>query len=357
MPFQPAATMLAFFMQTTVSASSARRLSETIGAAGEALLSQAATPPLLAEAAAERLYVGVDGAMVPLLHGEWAEVKTVSIGEVGPPVWEEEEWVVHTHKLSYFSRLAEVDDFIDQAQGELARRQVAQAARVCGLSDGARWIQRFFDSRCPYAVRILDFPHAVGYLAQVASACFDAAPEAAAWLERQRTELKDGDPRRVVAELHRLSLDAHEQDAPAARQVAIADAHDYLKVRLPMIEYAHFRAQGDPIGSGASESANKLVVERRLKGAGMHWQRAHVNPMLVLTTTAANDRWDELWPAAAAHQRATRRQRLLERHAPPPPPPPPAPSPPASDKPSYRPAAHHPWRRYPRARQAARPAA
>jgi len=36
--------------------------------------------------------------------------------------------------------------------------------------------------------------------------------------------------------------------------------------------------------SGSGESANKLVVEARLKGAGMRWGRQNVDPMLVLRT-------------------------------------------------------------------------
>ncbi len=36
-----------------------------------------------------------------------------------------------------------------------------------------------------------------------------------------------------------------------------------------MIRYARFRAQGYPIGSGSVESANKLVVQSRMKQAGM----------------------------------------------------------------------------------------
>jgi hypothetical protein len=36
-----------------------------------------------------------------------------------------------------------------------------------------------------------------------------------------------------------------------------------------MIRYANFRTQGYPIGSGSVESANKLVVQSRMKGAGM----------------------------------------------------------------------------------------
>ena len=44
------------------------------------------------------------------------------------------------------------------------------------------------------------------------------------------------------------------------------------------------------------ESANKLVVEARLKGSGMHWAREHGNPMVALRTIACSDRWEEAWP-------------------------------------------------------------
>jgi hypothetical protein len=46
------------------------------------------------------------------------------------------------------------------------------------------------------------------------------------------------------------------------------------------MQYPHYQSQHWPIGSGMVESANKLVVEARLKGAGMHWKRENVDPML-----------------------------------------------------------------------------
>jgi hypothetical protein len=49
------------------------------------------------------------------------------------------------------------------------------------------------------------------------------------------------------------------------------------------------------------ESANKLVVEARLKGAGMHWAQASVNPLLALRNAVCNDRWAEAWQQSAAH--------------------------------------------------------
>ena len=56
----------------------------------------------------------------------------------------------------------------------------------------------------------------------------------------------------------------------------------YLQKREKQMQYREYQAAGWPIGSGMVESANKIVVEARLKGAGMHWDPAHVNKMLIL---------------------------------------------------------------------------
>ena len=77
---------------------------------------------------------------------------------------------------------------------------------------------------------------------------------------------------------------------------AVRSSLEYLEKRKGQIRYAEFQAEGYPIGSGAVESANKLVVEGRLKGSGMHWAREHVNPMVALRTVVCGDRWEEVWP-------------------------------------------------------------
>ena len=70
----------------------------------------------------------------------------------------------------------------------------------------------------------------------------------------------------------------------------------YLAKRREQIDYARFRAAGYPIGSGSVESANKLVVEARLKGPGMHWARGDVNPVLALRGMWCSGLWAERWP-------------------------------------------------------------
>jgi len=94
--------------------------------------------------------------------------------------------------------------------------------------------------------------------------------------------------------------------ATTALPVSISQTHAYLARRRELIRYAAFGAAGYPIGSGCVESANKLVVEARLKLAGMHWARANVNPMLALRTLVANDRWADDWPAIWTQPRRPR---------------------------------------------------
>src|SRR6185503_8156173 len=90
----------------------------------------------------------------------------------------------------------------------------------------------------------------------------------------------------------------------------IAENLAYLEKREAQMQYPRFQAEGWPIGSGMVESANKVVVEARLKGAGMHWSRLSVNPLLTLRNAVCNDRWAEAWQQSAAH---IQRQGLCQR--------------------------------------------
>jgi hypothetical protein len=93
------------------------------------------------------------------------------------------------------------------------------------------------------------------------------------------------------------------------------------KVRVrQMLNSERFQAQGWPIGSGIVESGNKLVVEARLKGAGMHcrlapscsrherWAEEHFNPMLAIRYILCSNRWKEEWPKIEARLRKQKRQ-------------------------------------------------
>ena len=214
------------------------------------------------------------------------------------------EPVVRAVGVSYCARVADAEAFGRAVLPEAHRRGVETAGTVAAVADGSEWIQGVVDLHRPDAVRILDFAHAAEHLSAAAQACFgEGRPAAVAWLDQQAAQLKDGDPDAVLRALGHLPV-GHAPD-PAAAALARDGTLGYFAKRRAQIGYAGFRRQGLPIGSGMVESGHKRVVQARLKGAGMHWARPSVNPMLALRCAVCNDRWDHVWADIARHLRAS----------------------------------------------------
>ena len=373
-PFEQAAAELAFFWGVELDATTVRRYTEAAGAAYVAEqtveVERLERERPAAPAGPTVQYLSADGAMVPLVGGQWAEVKTLAIGEVEVRRGGDGLPEAKTTNLTYFSRLADAETFTRQAYVEAYQRGTESAGVVCAVQDGAEWLQGLVDVLRPDAVRILDFPHAVKHLTAAAQPVLgNGTPAFTAWLDQQAHTLKhaaDG-ARQVLAALARLPVQA------AVDPIVAAEARDgalaYFTKRLVQVQYATFQVAGYPIGSGSTESANKVVVEVRLKGSGMHWARQNVNPLVALRTVACTDRWAEVWPRISARLRADaeqrRRSRWRARHAAPSPPPssepptPPAmvaiaqpdaaqvtPVPRGKSVVNGRPTAFHPWKRY-----------
>lgn len=361
MPFGRAASEAGHFLHVSVTEATVRRHSEAAGAAYVAVQTQEVErlegegSPTVAGAAKQ--FMSVDGAFVPLVGGEWAEVKTLVLGIVEAPRQVKDETVIHTSQLSYFSRLTDTTTFQRLALVETQRRGLDKADEVGAVTDGSEWCQGFIDFHRPDAVRILDFPHGAEYVAAIGQAAFADNPAAVRpWLAEQLHHLKHDGPTPVLTAAQELAA-AHPD------RIELAQALAYLTKRKPQLDYPAFQAAGWPIGDGAVESANKLVVEARLKGSGMHWARSHVDPMLALRNIVCNDRWNEAWPQisrqlrrqAAQHRAACQRQPDCPSTLPPLQPTAVTPaipttlpaSTPRADQPKlpYRPPATHPWRR------------
>lgn len=328
-----------------------RRETEAVGATALALAErevehleqECPLPPV----APDRLVVSVDGAMVPLRGGEWAEMKLLSVGEPAccptpagaePPVPGSPGG--RTQQLSYFARLDDAETFGRQALGELHRRGLETAGAVAAVQDGAVWLQGFgfMDFHRPDALRAswtgpmprsgsqrwpnsssASTPHARAGPPTACATGSGAKAPAGGWLA-------------VVA--------CWERHQPALR----ADATS-LRERQAHLQYPVFREHGWPVGSGPAQSGHTTVLQARLKRAGMQWAREQVNPLLALRVLECNGRWTAEGPAlfrehrvrGLRQHRARQHTRWLARRTEPVPP---APPPPA------RPPAPHPWRRY-----------
>ena len=155
--------------------------------------------------------------MVPLVQGQWAEVRTVVIGEVQPMVQERGEWVVHTRNLSYFSRKTTAEAFTRLALVEIQRRGVENAKHVGAVMDGSDWLQGFTDYHCPHALRILDFPHAGEHVSLIGEFLFgEGTSETKQWIGQRLHQLKHEGPGGLLTELRELQKDRPDEKAVLA---------------------------------------------------------------------------------------------------------------------------------------------
>ncbi len=306
MPYESARELLEDLLGVQVSKATARRATLHTGQAAllvwdaevERLKQEAPQAP----AGADRQAMSGDGAMVHLVGGEWVEVKTLAIGEVT----RNRRGEVCTQQLSYCSRLCDAASFEQATLLETHRRGLEQAAEVCAVQDGAEWLQGLVDYHRADAVRILDFAHAAEYINDIGQAVQAAGGRLPThWLEGVLHRLKHQGPARV---LRHLSWLAARYPSPT-----IQEKLAYLQKREAHMQYPSYQEAGWPIGSGSVESANKLVVEARLKGAGMRWHRQNVNPMLVLRNAVCNREWKQTWEDSVAHRRAFRTHRRLAK--------------------------------------------
>jgi hypothetical protein len=112
--------------------------------------------------------------------------------------------------------------------------------------------------RCAFSTRA----HAAEYINDIGQAVQAAGGRLPArWFQGMLHRLKHQGPARVLRHLVWL---AARYPSPV-----MAEKLTYLQKREAHMQYPTYQEAGWPIGSGSVESANKLVVEARLKGAGM----------------------------------------------------------------------------------------
>lgn len=112
LPLGRAAAEIEAFRRVTVSGSTLRRWTLSAGQASveaqerevERLEREAPEPP----PGPDRLVVSADGAMVPLVGGEWGEVKTLAIGEAKPQAPQRREGTVRREACSPGSALCQI---------------------------------------------------------------------------------------------------------------------------------------------------------------------------------------------------------------------------------------------------------
>ena len=242
----------------------------------------------------EIMNVSVDGVLIHLLDEGWKEVKTIAISAVEPVVNDNtgEVDVQLTHH-SYRAGLWEAATCANHLWVEAERRGLAKAKLLVSVNDGAAWIWAMIFMCFARCVQILDWWHAVQYLWVIAApALGQGTPAAAEWVKQQKRLLAQSNLRQVLRNVRLL----YPRGQPLPE--AVAKAVCYLFRQRWRMRYREFRLAGCPIGSGTVESACKVVVQQRMKQAGMRWSRKGAAAMLALRCALLSERWQPIQAAA-----------------------------------------------------------
>lgn len=265
------------------------------------------TPETLsAEMAAAPVMVGVDGVKVPLRpHGGdprgavvWREVKVGLIARFRHWMRESGKHAFAIKQRRVVAVLGDIEALKPRLRLEALRQNIEQAPRVVWLSDGGGGLWRTFrEVFGAYATGILDFYHAVQNVWKAVKVWKDGrSRRAQAWWEWARRRLRYGSVDEVLTELYVARALGHLR--PAVRQ-ALENLCTYLETHHKHLDYARYRREGLPIGSGCMESACKWLIQQRFKGVGMRWSEPGLNHLLHLRLAWTNERFESLFERAS----------------------------------------------------------
>jgi uncharacterized protein (DUF2267 family) len=231
--------------------------------------------------------VSSDGVLIRIRGEGFKEVKTVAVSAVEQVTDAQTgETTVHLTRHSYRAGVWEAPTFANHLWAEACRRGVEKAKRVVSVNDGAAWIWAIVFMCFAHCCQILDWYHATQRLWAIAAAYFgDDQAAATAWVEAQKALLAQSQLLQVVQNIRRL----YPRGQPCPEPVT--KALRYLFHNRWRMRYREFRQAGCPIGSGVIESACKVVVQARMKQAGMQWSRTGAPAMLALRSVLLSDRW------------------------------------------------------------------
>jgi hypothetical protein len=219
---------------------------------------------------------------------EWREPKVLTVYALNDDGERDKR-----HRVVLDGTLGGADSVFELLTYHLLRLGVHLAQKVVFLGDGATWIwnrtgrlREALGMDTEQFTEVLDYFHVVERLTELAAKKSRWTPEQrTAWVEEQKSKLKDGEASEVAAAAVAL-VKRNKQD----RETEAA----YWTRNRDRLGYGACREANLPIGSGAVESAVRRVVNLRMKSASVLWTEDHAEGILHLRAHAKAGRWDEL---------------------------------------------------------------
>jgi hypothetical protein len=186
--------------------------------------------------------------------------------------------------------------FLGKLEAEIGRAKAkCPEAHYVGIADGAKGNWEFLGRHTD--AQVTDFWHAAEYLGKAAVVLYRGQPRTKeAWLEEACHRLKH-EPGGAEWVLKRLRALARERPwAKGDEAVERAITYFANQSGAGRMDYPSRVAAHEPIGSGVTEAACKVIVKQRLCGSGMKWTEGGAAVVLSLRALSYTPgRWDQFW--------------------------------------------------------------
>ena len=240
------------------------------------------------------LYIEMDGAMFNTRKQKdgstWRENKLGAVFSSFDIVSHKTASGKEAHKIlkrEFISYVGDADTFKAHLYALALRCGLKTAKTVVILSDGAKWIKGFRETYCSdlNVVHILDYTHVKENIFKFANAVIRGKNQKHVWAEKLKELVKAG----KIEEALKMAEPYKE-----CRKPGIPNIYTYLENNRDCIDYPRYVEAGYFIGSGLIESANKSVMQERLKLPGMRWDVDAAQRVLALKCKYDSGLWDSL---------------------------------------------------------------
>ena len=187
-------------------------------------------------------------------------------------------------KKEYVSYIGSVHEFKKHLLACAIRNGYGSFRETVVLSDGATWIRNMVDEIFHGAQQILDYYHLCENVSEFAKHIFKMDESMyKPWVADVCDSLRKSQHKKVLEDLKSYKSTTFGNGT--------VNLYTYISNNAGNIDYKTYEDKGYFIGSGAIESGNKLILQDRLKRAGMRWNVKTAQAMLSLKTKAESNLW------------------------------------------------------------------
>ena len=190
------------------------------------------------------------------------------------------------HK-EYVAYVGNVDTFRILIFAKAVELEYWKYENIVFISDRATWLRNMISELFPEAIQILDKFHLIENIYDYGKFIFNEDM-------KKIEKFKD----KIIGYCYSREYKLIEKELNKYRDIkvpsTVCNLPVYLKNNKDKIDYSTYEQNGWFVGSGAIESSNKIIVQQRLKQAGMRWSIEGANYLIALRCYQESGHWNEI---------------------------------------------------------------